>query len=190
MPRPQNDESDFIKIKLDEADASCRTLIAGFRSKDWSSDELSAAILGLGKPGNVPWRQELLYMLSACQGEPISSIAKAIGVTSKQIMSLRRKDDEVAQAAKDYLGAYFEDEAMAPEHQIRPQVIVAALGNHAHGWDKTTDQSLTPDRMQAIIRAIIDAVRLHVKDAETQRLIGESIKSALDRNVSQEPSKP
>lgn len=183
-PKIKDDiEGNYIQIRLEEADANCLAKIAAFRSKDWTADELSSAIMGLGKPGNVPWRQELLYMLSVCEGEPLSSICKAIGVTSQQLMTLRRRDEEVKGAVKDYLGAYFEGEAMAPEKCIRPQIVVAALTNHAEGWGKTEDSVLTQDRMQAIIRAIIDAVKLHVKDGEIQRKIGADIKAALDRNV-------
>lgn len=181
--RREEDEND--PQLREEADKACRERIAAFRSKDWTEDELGAAMLGLSKKGNVPWRQELLYMLSASQGEPLSSIARAIGVTTKQVMSLRRRDDEVAQACQDYLGAYFEDEAMLPEKCIRPQIIVAALGNHAHGWNKAVQDALTPDKAQAMIRAILDAIKLHVPDAEVQKRIGESIKAALDRNSAQ-----
>lgn len=182
---PKDSDADELYFKAieREAEARCATLVASFRSKDWTEDEITQAILGLDK-GLVPWRNELLYMLATCDGQPLATIYKAIGVTGKQVMTLRRKDDEVAAAVRDYQGAYFEDEAMLPKRNIRPQVICAALGSMAHGWNADSLAALTPEKMQGIIRAILDAVRNRVPDAQVQRQIGEDIKAAMDRNVS------
>ena len=175
-------EIQLAKLVLAEAKATSDRLVAEFRSKAWTQDEMTQAILGIDK-GLVPWRSELLYMLSVCDGEPLATIYEAVGVTGAQVMRLRRKDDDVATAIRDYMGAYFEDEAMLPHRNVRPQVLALALTATAHGWDASSLAALTPEKMQAILRAVVDAVRNRVPDVDVQRQIGADIKAAFDRNV-------
>lgn len=185
MPKnnQKEDESLLARALQAEALAVCQRRVEQFRSKDWTQDEMTQAILGIDQ-GQVPWRSELLYMLSVCDGQPLSAIYEAVGVTGAQVMRLRRKDDEVASAIRDYMGAYMEDEAMLPMRNIRPQVLALALTATAHGWDASSLAALTPEKMQAILRAVVDAVRARVPDVEVQRQIGADIKAAFDRNVS------
>lgn len=163
-----------------EAETLAKKLVARLRKQDWSDEDIVADLLGLAE-GVPAWRRELLAALAEANGIPFNILCAEIGVGPAVVMARRRKDKELEQAVANYMGAYFEDEASIPTRGVSAGVVLAGLERHAHGWKAEEGRSLSDEDVQKIIRAMIDSVRLRVKDKEVLKLIGEDIASVIKR---------
>lgn len=162
-------------------------LVADFRKRKWSDEEVLADLVGL-REGVPPWRREVLYALANSNGISLNALFSAIGVAPAVVMARRRKDAELSQAIANYLGAYFEGEAQMPVLGISGNVLMAGLEKHADGWKPDEGRSLTDEDLQRIIRAIVDSVRLRVADQEILKLIGDDVNAVLQRFQGAAPS--
>ena len=176
----QNQRKTTPQVAADAA-LTAERLIADFRAKEWDDEEIKKQ-LGELMSGVPTWRGELMYLLSQANGIPTSDLFRVVEVGPSQVMRQRRRDRELDEVLKDYLGAYFEDEAQMPTRDIKAGVLQAGLEAHAHGWKPDDGRTLTDEDLQKIIRAIVDSVRLRVSDPAILKLIGEDIADTLRRH--------
>ncbi len=159
---------------------AAEALVAKLRKRKWTDAEITQELIGLSE-GVPPWRSELMALLASASGIPFGVLCDVIGVGPAVVMARRRKDKELEVAVSNYLGAYFEDEASLPVKSIAPGIILAGVEKHAHGWKPDEGRNLSDEDLQKIIRALIDSVRLRVKDEEIRKLIGEDIAATIKR---------
>jgi hypothetical protein len=163
-----------------EAVILAKKLVARYRDREWSEEDIVADLTSLAE-GEPVWRRELISLLAVGSGIPLNVLCQEIGVGPAVVMSRRRKDPVLDQAVRDYLGAYFEDEAQIPMKDIKSGVLLGGLNSFAHGWKEGEGRTLTDEDLQRIIRAIIDSVRLRVSDPNVLKAIGEDISQTLSR---------
>ena len=163
-----------------EAVLEARQLVEQIQSLEPSDEDIVADLLCLAE-GHPTWRGDLLKLLATANSIPLNILISALHVGPAVVMARRRKDKELDRAIQNYLGAYFEDEASLPTKGVPGGVVLAGLERHAHGWKPDEGRNLSDEDLQKIIRAIIDSVRLRVKDAEILKMIGEDIAATLKR---------
>ncbi len=163
-----------------EAVLEAAALVASLRKREFTDEEVIADLLALAD-GTPPWRRELLALLSRANGIPFNILCTQVGVGPAVVMAHRRKDKQLDQAVTNYLGAYFEDEASIPTRGVSAGVVLAGLERHAHGWKAEEGRTLTDEDVQKILRAMIDSVRLRVKDQAILKLIGADIQAIVRR---------
>lgn len=176
-----SNEKKTIQQKAADGSLAAERLIAEFRERDWSPEEITEQLASLAE-GEPAWRGELLYLLAHANGVPTTDLYRVCEVGPATVMQRRRKDPVLDQAVVDYLGAFFEDEAQLPIRDIKAGVLTAGLEAHAHGWKPNEGRSLSDEDLQRIIRAIVDSVRLRVGDPAILKLIGEDIQATLRRH--------
>lgn len=176
-----SNEKKTIQQKAAEFSLGAERLIAEFRERNWTPEEITKELEALAS-GEPAWRGELLYLLANANGIPTTDLYRVCEVGPATVMARRRKDPVLDQAIVNYLGAFFEDEAQMPLRDIKAGVLTAGLEAHAHGWKPNEGRSLSDEDLQRIIRAIVDSVRLRVGDPQILKLIGEDIQATLRRH--------
>ena len=163
-----------------EAVLAASRLLDKLRARPVSEEDIVADLLGLAQ-GQPSWRGDLLSLLASANGIPLNILIGSLGIGPAVVMAHRRKDKQLDEAIKNYLGAFFEDEASLPTRGVAAGVVLAGLERHAHNWKPEEGRSLSDEDLQKLIRAIIDSVRLRVKDQQILKLIGADIAETLKR---------
>lgn len=163
-----------------EAVLEAGRLLEKLRARPVSEEDIVADLLGLAE-GQPTWRSDLLALLAEANGIPLNVLIAALGIGPAVVMARRRKDKQLDAAIQNYLGAYFEDEASLPTRGVAPGVVLAGLERHAHNWKPEEGRSLSDEDLQKFLRAVIDSIRLRVKDQQLLKMIGADIAESLKR---------
>lgn len=163
-----------------EAVLAAQSLLEKIRARPVNEEDIVAELTGLAS-GEPTWRSDLLTLLSEANGIPLHILIGSLGIGPAVVMARRRKDKVLDAAIQNYLGAYFEDEASMPTRGVAAGVVLAGLERHAHAWKPEEGRSLSDEDLQKLIRAIIDSVRLRVKDKKILTMIGADIAETLKR---------
>ena len=163
-----------------EAVLEASRLLTKLRARPVTEEDIVADLTGLAT-GEPTWRSDLLALLAEANGIPLHILIGTLGIGPAVVMARRRKDKTLDSAIQNYLGAYFEDEASLPTRGVAAGVLLAGLERHAHNWKPDEGRNLSDEDLQKLIRAIIDSVRLRVKDQTILKAIGADIAETLKR---------
>ena len=163
-----------------QAREAARNLVERIREESFSDEQIMNDLLGLGD-GTPPWRAEMLRLLAEANGIPLNVLCEVCNVGPAKVMARRRKDPQLDEAVRNYLGASFEDEAQVPLRDIKAGVLQTGLTSFAHGWKADEGRQLSDEDLHKVIRAIVDSVRLRVSDPEILKAIGQDIQDVLNR---------